>query len=863
MENFDDEFGDLSGYKILSFEEVSKGFEGNKNPLQGLSGIQNSKETETKDDEYINLNLLLEDIKTAYKAGSGNQMPYAYQNYFQDVAQTYIMHEKKHIDLAAKIHLKNGNVKVSQRLGRDKPRMQMFFDEEEQLTYTLTFRYLDTFQNAIELRTHSFEDYKNLLLYLGYGDVETDYDASTYFIKEFTDFLKDPKNKADDLYKVYADLPKSFVLHIHLPTETVVKHLNILTKEDDTGWFSWARDTTSLLIKVMGMFRKFQEASDFFWKNPKLLTEIYHNLDGHSEVLGQLRSNRILFASVLNGFAQKDANSKSKISKNVLLNGNGYFIESNILELNDTLNTIKGIASFDWDFDYKDAIFLQQKRKVEQNVKIVPKEGDPQAKETVTQDVDPGYLYHPMHLVHFVEKGEKAELVTALYLKAIADEKEWTEVMENIRIGGDILAIIAGFMTMGLTGNVSVLAIADIGLAGVDLALMNEDVKKWISDLPGGKWFVENWDTIYALVGAGIMSVVMIEGILTHSPALLEKIKNLKNVKGNYLIFTKQLEKLIEELQAYQLRNPSNVIEEVVLVGEKNGLLKKLLKLVSSPQENLAFIVEDIAKKGFSVKKISQEKYEIFYKGVSIFEGGEYEVGAFLKKYFWKGLKGLKDNELLPVFAEISRTVVSKIGNRELRQSSNNLDELYDAAKIANKELEQTTKKVARETMGKPGLRPKAINNGLKGRERALEKINSDYINPETKIPEANRLVDIAGSKIIYNSLKDLYSALEKFSSEYKILKIKDRIQKPLTSGYRDILMNIEMKNGHIVEFRLHLKDIDKAAESGHKLYQERRSLEAISTHRELTVPEQIRVEKLISQEENIYEKAWQQILKK
>lgn len=38
MENFDDEFGDLSGYKILSFEEITQGFEGNKNPLQGLAG---------------------------------------------------------------------------------------------------------------------------------------------------------------------------------------------------------------------------------------------------------------------------------------------------------------------------------------------------------------------------------------------------------------------------------------------------------------------------------------------------------------------------------------------------------------------------------------------------------------------------------------------------------------------------------------------------------------------------------------------------------------------------------------------------------------------------------------------------------
>ncbi|WP_336690272.1 MULTISPECIES: YwqJ-related putative deaminase [unclassified Chryseobacterium] len=37
MEKFDDEFGDLSGYKILSFEEVTQGFEGNKNPVQGTA----------------------------------------------------------------------------------------------------------------------------------------------------------------------------------------------------------------------------------------------------------------------------------------------------------------------------------------------------------------------------------------------------------------------------------------------------------------------------------------------------------------------------------------------------------------------------------------------------------------------------------------------------------------------------------------------------------------------------------------------------------------------------------------------------------------------------------------------------------
>lgn len=37
MEKFDDLFGDLSGYKILSFEEITQGFEGNKNSLEGIA----------------------------------------------------------------------------------------------------------------------------------------------------------------------------------------------------------------------------------------------------------------------------------------------------------------------------------------------------------------------------------------------------------------------------------------------------------------------------------------------------------------------------------------------------------------------------------------------------------------------------------------------------------------------------------------------------------------------------------------------------------------------------------------------------------------------------------------------------------
>ncbi|OVE54753.1 hypothetical protein [Chryseobacterium mucoviscidosis] len=655
MGTFDDEFGDLSRYKILSFEEVTQGFEGNKNPLQGLANISKNN-IDYKEDQYINLNKLLDDIKISNNVGNGSPMQYTFNGYFQDTAQTYIMNGETHIDVSAKIGLKNGIITTSQKFSRDRPYMEVYFDEEHRLTYSLTFLYTDTRQTAIELKTHAFAYYKNLLLYIGYGNVETERDASSFFIREFTDFLKQSES-AEDLYKVYGDLPESFIKHIFLSTETVANHLKILAKEDDTGWFSWTKDTSSLFIKVVAMFRNFKETGDFFWKNPKFITEIYDNLDGTTEIFGMRFLNRRIFASMLNHYAKSTSNAKAIITKNALFRGKEYFVETNITELNDTLNTIKGILSFDWDFDYKNSIFLQQKRTV---TKVIEQQetdefgkGGVMTEETKTEAeaIDPGYLYHPMHLVHYMDRdieGGKAQMVTALFIKAIADEKEWEEVMRDIRIGADIIAIIAGILTMGLTGEVSAIAIADMTLASIDLSLMNEDVKKWLSQSPEGKWFVDNWDIIYGLVGAGMLSVVLIDGILTHGPALLEKLKNLKNVKGNFRIFTEQLEKLITELDAYQARQAAKVaaneIEEVVIQGEKYSLWKKVLNLASSPEKYVEKVVQDLAAKGLSVKKVAEEGlYEVIYNGKPLFSGKDFEVGRFLKQAHFKNIKSAEE----------------------------------------------------------------------------------------------------------------------------------------------------------------------------------------------------------------------------
>lgn len=172
---------------------------------------------------------------------------------------------------------------------------------------------------------------------------------------------------------------------------------------------------------------------------------------------------------------------------------------------------------------------------------------------------------------------------------------------------------------------------------------------------------MENWDLIYAFVGAGIMSVVIMEGILIHGPALLKRLKNVKNVKENYLTFTQQLEKLITELDAYKARTATNVIEEVVITAKKNALLEKLLKPFLSSDANLEYIIEQLAKRKISVKKAGDNLYEIYYNGKLVTTTDANEAGAFLKDNFWKTERQLqKEIEKITKENFIKKIVVSE-----------------------------------------------------------------------------------------------------------------------------------------------------------------------------------------------------------
>ncbi|MES9539352.1 ADP-ribosyltransferase [Actinomadura sp. NPDC000600] len=149
--------------------------------------------------------------------------------------------------------------------------------------------------------------------------------------------------------------------------------------------------------------------------------------------------------------------------------------------------------------------------------------------------------------------------------------------------------------------------------------------------------------------------------------------------------------------------------------------------------------------------------------------------------------------------------------------------------------------------LGEMGADPK-LRPGDKDRTRALDKIMGDYVG------DASRLNDLLGARIQFRSVDGLYRALgdiERIAGKHgvEIVSVKDRMQSPVPSGYRDVQLTIRMPNGHIGELRLHLRSIDDVASYEHSLYEVRRDLPNVAEAQNRTVtPEELALDEAIKQ---------------
>jgi hypothetical protein len=121
----------------------------------------------------------------------------------------------------------------------------------------------------------------------------------------------------------------------------------------------------------------------------------------------------------------------------------------------------------------------------------------------------------------------------------------------------------------------------------------------------------------------------------------------------------------------------------------------------------------------------------------------------------------------------------------------------------------------------KPG--PIVVIGPMKEMERSKEKVDTDYAG------HWSRLGDAVRASVAVDSLDDIptvMAALRKHG--LKLARTPtDRFQAPPPSGYRDMMMNVVQKNGHVSEIQIHLKAILQAKHEGHTIYAGVRTIEA------------------------------------
>ncbi|BCL80652.1 hypothetical protein ccbrp13_31170 [Ktedonobacteria bacterium brp13] len=88
---------------------------------------------------------------------------------------------------------------------------------------------------------------------------------------------------------------------------------------------------------------------------------------------------------------------------------------------------------------------------------------------------------------------------------------------------------------------------------------------------------------------------------------------------------------------------------------------------------------------------------------------------------------------------------------------------------------------------------------------RMARRINADYGG------HAELVLDYYSQRLVYETVDDMYHALEKVSEEQRATLVGywDRFAEPQQCGYRDIILNFTMPGGFIIERRLCLQGIE------------------------------------------------------
>jgi hypothetical protein len=125
---------------------------------------------------------------------------------------------------------------------------------------------------------------------------------------------------------------------------------------------------------------------------------------------------------------------------------------------------------------------------------------------------------------------------------------------------------------------------------------------------------------------------------------------------------------------------------------------------------------------------------------------------------------------------------------------------------------------------------------------------------------------DLVRGMVMVDTIAELPQVLDALKASGAVFArpVKNRFEKPTPSGYRDIMMNITLPNGHIAEVQVNTKEMVIAKErKGHPLYAiERELVGQIDFEKRQPTPEEAkRIKELQSAQNEVYRAAFERSL--
>ncbi len=483
---------------------------------------------------------------------------------------------------------------------------------------------------AIILRTNNLEDFYQLYKHLN----ETL--QAEHIRQEIVDELLKALNKtksANTLAFLYSSIPDCALLDLSvlLDKTVLLEHLYLLKSSDENSWFS---NTSGTLIRLLQLMC--YSNTDFLVticiKHPRLIKDLYFNMDAESTINGVTQTNKSLFANLLYALTIMHGSKEFNKIHHVYKIGKHYFQDSNVKASNDFFPNKIFLKQYKtWERPstwFEDAINLYPLRYTTDEMPLTN-----------------GHYYDPMDLVMLIDMDSEDKTpvwVPAIFLKYLADEKEWKEIMFYLRIGADVLAIIMGVFTLGTS--LYLIAALEIGVAAADILITIASDALMQTDL--GRTFLETWNFIMITGGVALAPLLLINTAFRTGAALLRLAKNVATI--NFL--RASLMKIILEVNIVNFTRGTmaiiNTTEEIV---KESRFLFKSSHITELQKAGVLFLkVEEKVS-----ETVTRQGMAVFYEGQMIAIGDVKRVRELLK-----GVWGLKSIQLKQALDELYDLVI-------------------------------------------------------------------------------------------------------------------------------------------------------------------------------------------------------------